>query len=346
MLASYGKAYNSPFDIQFENIIIDTTPSKVGSFKISLPASIRGIGKPVEKILLEATLAHREPREKLRLALSVNGVVVTREIRPARSVEVDGIHWSTQVFDITELLRNKLRRLFQVIKVYVNGSEVEKIGHLALMVSHEVSDALSSFEYLVGPHLMRENNVMRLNIPYAHNNRGFNKTYFLHKTLLYSPIPRGDVQVRIGGHEFSLPKKAGYTEISYEKPVESLSLEIGNKEGGSILFNSISLHALYRIPHVSISDYNIMNRASKDRVDIRFSVTLSNHSSSEEVQAQFIIIGEGTPLGRIVRRINPEKEGSFNLYFKDLPRINEYVLRVILTKYSRTWIRDYPIKVP
>ncbi|MCE4606061.1 MAG: hypothetical protein F7B59_01840 [Desulfurococcales archaeon] len=338
MFKVYSSRVRESVDVQFDNIIIDAEPSNFGLNKIVLPISIRGLKTRAEEILTEIVFATINPVERIKLSISINGVIIAREVKPIHLIDYDSIYWMSTVYDVTELLKNRLNPLYQRLKIYYQGNDVKRLGYMSMLAIYDANDVESTYTYISGLEKIRESQVYKLTW-----NREFSKdksTDLLVSSLMtYSATSLNTLEVcKTSKGCVTAPLKHGFTELKFRNALireVSLKKYSGSGEHGALLTNYFDFCSSTNTPRFELLKYS--TRSSKDGstiVNVEFSVI-----DGSEGDAQFILIDKGIPVGRIRRRVEPGS--TINLYFKSKNALTIPVIRILFFKHSKSWIFDY-----
>jgi len=337
----YSNRIKESVDVQFENIIVDTEPNSFGLNKTALPMGIRGLNTNVEEILTEVVFAMTNPVERIKLSISINGVIITREVKPIHLLDYNDIYWASTVYDVTELLKNRLNPMYQKLKIYYQGNDIKILGYLSMLAVYDANDMESTYTYASGLEKIYENQVYRSprNIK---SKQGKHTDLLVSSLMVYSPTSFNTLEVcKTNKGCVNIPLKHGFTDLKFRNAyIREVSLKKHSKarEHSVLLTNHFNLFSSTNIPKFELVKY--VKRHSQDGstvVNIEFSVI----DGSEGI-AQFILIDEGIPICRQRRKVKPDS--TIKLYFKSENDLIMPIVRILFFKHSKSWIFDYHLE--
>ncbi|MCE4614787.1 MAG: hypothetical protein F7B60_04585 [Desulfurococcales archaeon] len=343
MIKTYSNRVKDSIDVQFNNIIIDTEPNSFGLNKIARPISIKGFNSSAKEILTEVVLAAVNPADKIKLSISINGIIITREVRPTHITDYGGLYWMSTVYDATELLRNRLNPLYQTLKIYYQGSDVRRFGYVSMLAAYNAEDMETTYTYASGLEKISYNQVYRLAQNLDFNRNKITDLQGSH-LMTYSRIPLEALEIcKTSKGCINTPVKHGFSELKFRDAfVKEVSLRSNPDpiKHSVLLTNHFNFYSSTSIPVFKAGRYSKTKSPNDGStiVNIEFSVK----EGTGEGRAQFILIDEGIPVGRLRRKVKPGS--NIVLSFNSRNALKKPIIRVLFFKYSKNWIFDYRLE--
>jgi hypothetical protein len=325
-------------DVQLNNVIIDVEPASFGLNKISRPIGVRGLDSRAEEILAEVVLATVNPVDKVKTSISINGIILTREIRPSNILEYNGLYWISTVYDVTELLRNRLNPLYQRLKIHYQGSDINRIGYVSVLAVYEASDMETTYTYASGLDKISKNHVYRIakGIDFKDDVSNIMESHM----MVYSSNLLDNLEVcKTNGGCMNTSLKPGFSELKFRNTLlREISLRHSGKDkkNSVLVTNNFNLHSFTDIPIFELKGYEVTTgtKNASTFINIEFSV-----KGKGEGKAQFILIDEGLPVGRARKQVSSGSD--ITLSFRLKTTLKNPLIRILFTKYSKNWIFNY-----
>ena len=290
------------------------------------------------------------PSQNIQWRVKVNGISVTKEFHPQTICQAGRDFFAKSVYDITSILKTpeSLRKKRANITFKLEGGESIIIEHLSILAIYKSEEAEGNITFLSGALGLKPGEETSIDLKYIGQNNIF-------RTTLYMPSTIASGTIIINNNELlKIENIQGIDEFYLELPdsfKEITNITIKHKETNTTYYpkemrvsNVLIYNIKYNAPNLVIEGLEEKYELTKDNNEITLNIL--NNGLSKPDNALIVVMSLGNVVFRKrIKEVEPGDSVSEKVKI-NLPQGEyELVVRVIWRKLSKTWFRDYRIKV-
>ncbi|MEM0378688.1 MAG: hypothetical protein QXP68_04535 [Thermosphaera sp.] len=334
-----NKSFRGDLHIDFRNSEISLGGGSAQKVTIPIGLPNRNF-TPIQLGILEMIV--ESPDNKIDWKVKVNGINVTKEFKPMFTAEVDSTRLFKFVFDITSILNvdESMGKNWVNITLKHEGGSPFSIKNIMLLTIYESEDGVVELNYRSGLARIKPGEKIKIKDADARSFSNIKIIYGSSSKEVTPVLLVGEKPIRLSLHN----SFEEYDLTANEKESIYLAVEDGAKGLKSryvLLSSVISYISVMKTPVLEATIENV--KIDHEKIELEFTLKNTGESSPDSLVYTVLHKGQTIYVEKETKTLPPGSELHKRILLKSPEALNQFVLRIVWRKLTKTWFQDLNI---